>query len=52
MNLSYVEVNKDVYSMLTTDNNVYFCKLNGKNLKRYTECVRINLYCLLFSNIL
>lgn len=32
MNLLYVEVNKDVNSMLTTDNNVYFCKLNEKNI--------------------
>lgn len=52
MNLSHVEVNKDVYNKFTTENNVYFCKLNGKNLKRYTECVRINLYCLLFGIIL
>lgn len=52
MNLLYVEVNKDVYSMLIIDNNVYFCKLNGKYLNRYIECVRINLYCLLFGNIL
>lgn len=32
MNLLYVEVNKDVYSMLIIDNNVQFCKLNEKNI--------------------